>query len=153
MKKALCVIAFALALAPTLASAQTPPSPAVQALSACMTRSMTSEDNIVLARWIFVAIARHPSVLQLTNISDAQRVEANRQMGALFNKLVIESCPNETRAAFRSDGEHAIEAPFGTLGETAMTDIMGNADVNAGVLQMGAYIDQQRLNALVQPQR
>lgn len=88
----------------------------------------------------------------MASISDAQRVEANRQMGALVNRLLIEACPNETRAAFRENGTEALSAPFSALGEHAMVDIMGNADVNAGIAEMGSYIDSERLGALIRNQ-
>lgn len=132
-------LAIVCALAPMQSWAQTP-SPTSQALSACLLRSASEADRIVLIRWIFVAMARHPSVSGLAAIPDAQRVAANRQMGALFNRLLLDSCPNETRASFQAEGEKALEIPFGTLGEAAMTGIMDHPDVNASVIEMTAYL-------------
>jgi hypothetical protein len=138
--------------APRVAEAQTP-SPAAQALSACIEQHTTSEDNIVLLRWLFVSIARHPSVSPLAAIPDAERVDANRQMGALFNRLVLESCSSETRAAFQSDGQPALNLAFEEFGERAMTSLMSNPDVGAGMSEVGAYIDEQRLQQLMPPSR
>lgn len=152
MKLMSLVFALACALSPAPSWAQTP-SPAAQALSACITRSTSSEDHIVLVRWIFVAMARHPSVSELATISDPQRVEANRAMGALVNRLLLDACPNETRLAFQTDGQRALEVPFGALGETAMTGIMGHADVNAAVVEMTSYLNGERLAALMSSQQ
>ena len=99
-------------------------------------------------RWLFVGIARHPGVSQMASISDGQRVDANRQMGALFNRLLLDTCANETRAAFQADREHAIGFAFRALGSHAMTDLMSNPDVAAGISEVGAYVDQRRLAAL-----
>jgi hypothetical protein len=47
-----------------------------------------------------------------------------------------------------SGQEAALNAAFGTLGEKVMTDLTGNADVLASVIQLGAYVDRDRLSAL-----
>jgi hypothetical protein len=124
------------------------PSPAAQALATCISQHATADDNIALMRWMFVGIARHPSVVQLANIPDAQRVEANRAMGALFNRLLLDVCATETHAAFQSDGQAAIEFAFQEFGRRAMTSLMQNPDVNAARSEVGAYVDQQRLTAV-----
>lgn len=148
MRKLLAAAA-AFTMAPSLAWAADPPSAAGQALSACLTRSTSPEDHVALIRWIFVVMARHPSVAHLAAIPDTQRVTINRNMGALVNRLLLESCREETRAAFQADGQHALGVPFATLGEKAMTGIMEHADVNAAVVEMTSYLDQARLAALV----
>ena len=148
MKLRSLVLAIACIVSPTCSWAQTP-SPTAQALSTCLTRSTSSADHLVLIRWIFVAMARHPSVSDLAEIPDAQRVAANRQVGALFNRLLLDSCRNETRAAFQAEGEKALEVPFATLGEHAMTGIMEHPDVNAAIVEMTAYLDRERLAALM----
>lgn len=147
MRAILFAVIAAFALSPMCAHAQTP-SPASQALSACIQRSATAEDNVVLMRWMFVAMSRHPSVTALANIPDAERDRANRDMGALFNKLVIEACPNEARAAL-AGGEEVFGAAFATFGESAMTRIMEHPDVNAGIAAWAVYIDQQGMAALL----
>jgi hypothetical protein len=149
MKLQIFVLAIATALAPMSALAQSP-SLTGQALSACLIRSTSAEDRTVLIRWVYIAMSRHPSVSEFATIPDAQRVAANRQIGALFNRLLLESCASETRAAFRADGEKALEVPFGTLGEVAMGGIMEHADVNAGIIEMTAYLDQPRIRALIE---
>ena len=154
MKVACLLFALACFTAPGLAAAQesppsAQPSAASQALAECVVRSTTSEDSIVLMRWLFIGIARHPSVSQMASISDAQRVDANRQMGALFNRLLLEACANQTRVALQSDGEGAIGEAFRAFGNRAMTDLMGNPDVAAGISEVGAYVDQRRLAELV----
>ncbi len=82
-------------------------------------------------------------------MGDTEALDANRNMGALVNRLLFQACASETQAAVAAQGrEAALEAAFSTLGERGMTDLMGNPDVLASVIQLGAYVDQQRLNAL-----
>lgn len=125
--------------------------PETQALSECLVQSTTPDDHVVLARWIFAAMARHPSVIHLSQMRDADRVTINQQIGALFNRLLLDNCASESRAALVV-GPEALEAAFGTLGETAMGTLMSQRDVQSGVAEMAAYVDQQGLAALVEPE-
>ncbi|MGQ0531260.1 MAG: hypothetical protein ACT4OF_01040 [Caulobacteraceae bacterium] len=146
MRQAFFAALFVLAGSQTLASAQDSPA---DALAACVVRSASGDDSVTLARWLFIAMSRHPSLSQTVQVSDADGLDANRRMGALFNRLLFEACTNETRAAFQSAGrEEALAAAFGALGEQAMTELMGNPDVLASVIQLGAYVDRERLEAL-----
>lgn len=143
------VFAFACILAQQPASAQRVLTSEGQALSECLTRSTTEADRLTLIRWVFVAMARHPSVSNFAVIPDAERVAINRATGALFSRLLLDDCPTQTRAAFRAGGPNALEGPFATLGELAMTGIMGHPDVNAATAEMGSYMDTQRLGQLL----
>lgn len=152
MKIASILAAAALVLAPCAASAQTAPhtpSPAVQTLNACLAHATTADDNTVLMRWIFVALSRHPSVAQYANITDAQRTDASRQMGALLNRLLLDACPNETRAVLQADGAEGLQAAGQGFGQRAVAGLMGNADVSASVSDMTSYLDLQRFAALM----
>jgi len=147
MKRILFAAAVALAGLPTLSHAQT--SPATDALSACAMRSVSSDESIIIARWLFIAMSRHPGLPQATRVSDSDGLEANRQMGRLVNLLLFERCAAETRTAIQAVGqETALDAVFGTLGEKAMMDLMGNSEVLASVIQLGAFVDVQRLNEI-----
>ncbi len=152
MKRILIGLAAAAALMlPGHSHAQIQPqTPEARALATCLVSSVSEEDNITLIRWLFVAMARHPSVSGLTAIPDSERVNANRRVAALFNRLLIEACPTQTRAAIRADGENALYTPFGILGEKAMEGIMAHPDVNAAVAEMGSYFDSAGLAALME---
>ena len=151
MKRILFAALLACACPPGLANAQVS-SPEASALSACVTRSVNREDSVTTMRWLFIAMSRHPDLPQSARVGDSEGMEANRRMGALFNRLIFETCPSEAQAAFRALGqEGALDAAFGALGEKAMTDLMANQDVLASVVQLGAYIDSERFNALAAP--
>lgn len=80
---------------------------------------------------------------------DQQNVAINRQVGALVNRLLLESCATETRAAVVARGPAALEGAFEVLGRTAMTTLMGHPDVTAGLSGFAGYLDQQRLGELL----
>jgi hypothetical protein len=151
MKKLLLALALMMVGSQTPAAAQTPDPSA--ALAACVVRSTNSDDSVTTMRWLFIAMSRHPSLPPGTRVSDEDGLEANRRMGALVNRLLFEACPDETRATVQAQGrDAALDAAFGTLGEKAMTDLMGNTDVLASVIQLGAYVDTQRFDALATTQ-
>lgn len=149
-KTYLVALLFTAAL-PSVATAQT--ATPNDALRACISASMTPDDSVTTARWLFIAMSRHPGLPQGARVSDADGLDANRSMGALINRLLFETCPDETRGAIEAQGQQqALNAAFNTLGEKAMTDLMTNADVMASIIQLGAYVDQQRFNALTNVQ-
>jgi hypothetical protein len=142
MRNLIAAAAVALALSPAVGHAQTF-SPATQAMTACIQRSTSEADNVVAIRWMFVAIAHHPSVSTMARVSDADRIDANRAMGALFNRLILQDCRAESRAAITADGERALEGAFSAFGERAMTQIMGHPDVTASIAEMATYFDRE----------
>lgn len=71
-------------------------------------------------------------------------------MGALVNRILFDTCADETRIAIAASGsETAFQTAFGTLGEEAMGDLMTNPDVMASIVQLGAYLDTNRLATLM----
>jgi hypothetical protein len=151
MKRLIAAALFAALLAPLPAQAQTQSAEGV-ALTQCIQRSTTTADNTLLTQWIFIAMARHPSVSQLATVPDAERVTINRNMAGLFNRLLLQDCRTEARAAFRRDGMAALDAPFGAFGERAMDGLMDHPDVNAGVAEMTSYFDMPGFRNLLTQQ-
>ena len=119
--------------------------PATDALSACLVKSATPDDHIALARWIFGAMAAHPRVADMANISAAQQEAINKAGGELFTRLLTHDCAPETTAAIRSNGQAAIETAFGILGEAAMQDLMSDPKVTDSLGGMMKYVDQDKL--------
>lgn len=138
----------ALVLLTTPAAAQT--NAGIDALRACVANSTNEEDSVVTARWLFIAMSRHPSLPQSVRVGDREGLDANRQMGALVNRILFDTCADETRIAIAASGsETAFQTAFGTLGEEAMGDLMTNPDVMASIVQLGAYLDTNRLATLM----
>ena len=144
--KALCLALACIAGLPMAHAASA--SPATDALSACLTRSVTADDRLVLVKWVFATMARHPSVSAMATISDAQHTAITRDAGKLFSRLLTDSCASETRQAYVSDGEGAISTAFSALGATAMQDLMTHPDVQASLSELGSYLDMNKLQAV-----
>ncbi|WP_303829526.1 hypothetical protein [Asticcacaulis taihuensis] len=139
-------LGFALALGLSLpVASHALASPETDALSACLIRSSTPQDKLVLTRWAFAAISKHEGVSDLASLSDAQMASVDKAGGALFSRLLIENCPTETTAAIRTDGVKAIETALSDLGQSAMQDLAGDPGVQGALVGMVGYMDQARL--------
>lgn len=146
MTLSLKTLGFALVMGLSLPIAsQALASPETDALSACLVKSASPADQLVLTRWVFAAISKHQGVSDLASLSDAQFKAVNQAGGALFSRLLTENCPTETTAAIRADGAGAIETAFGALGQTAMQDLAGDPGVQSALTGMVSYMDQARL--------
>ncbi len=149
MKKLITTLGLAFVMALPLVATAADAGPSTEALAQCLVRSTTAEDHNVLERWIFAMVTRHPSVANMTSISDAQRAEINGKAGALFTRLLTDNCAVEVRQAYKDEGEAAIESAFSALGSTAMEDIMSDPSVQAAGSDIQPYVDNKKLQAVL----
>lgn len=147
MKKSLVAIWGALlALSigmPYAAQAQT--AEAADPLAACLSRSVTTSDRLLLAKWIFSTMSRHPEVQDLASVPEAKRDAINKDTAALMMRLLTKTCAAETRASVRDNGAESISTAFGVLGEQAMEELMGHPQVDAELNKLVEYIDGDAL--------
>ena len=129
-------------------------SPESDALSACLVGATSTADRELLARWIFLVMAQHPTVAPLANITPAVREDQNRQFAALIERLMTVDCRNQTRSAMQSGGQGsdaALRTGFEVLGRIAMEGMMGHPAVNAAILEYLKYLDLNKFKNLLVP--
>lgn len=119
------------------------------ALGACLADNTTGKERKELAKWMFVAMASHPELQGLSNITDSDREKTYQALGATVTKLLTQSCPEQTRSALATDAGEAFKLAFGFLGKLAMQELMTNPEVGASFSGFERYIDQQKLKALM----
>ncbi|MGA9658068.1 MAG: hypothetical protein WBQ60_03085 [Asticcacaulis sp.] len=144
MKSALKPLVFALGLAVMTGQVQAA-TPTTEALSACLTRSTTPDDQIVLSRWAFAVMARHPGLSDLANISEAQYAAVNQAGGTLFTRLLTKDCTAETSAAIRNDGQDGVTEAFTQFGQTALQGLIRDPQVQSSLSNVLQYVDQGAL--------
>lgn len=120
-------------------------------LSKCLVKSTTDKDKSDLVRWIFAATSLHPDVNSLVTVSDAQRTEMTRTVGALFERLLTKSCRAEYRDAMKYEGEQTLIVSFGVLGQVAMKGLMEHPAVNNGIGELDNFVNKDSLKAAVEP--
>ncbi|WP_443750711.1 hypothetical protein [Asticcacaulis solisilvae] len=139
---AAAVLASGLTMAmPSLAAGS-----ASQALGQCMSKSTTPADDIVLVRWVFVMIGKHPGVADLGTVSPEKQDQVDRQMGAVFERLLAKDCAEETRAAMAEDtNNEAIPDAFGVLFEKAFSKLTDDPAVMATAQNFIKYVDMNKI--------
>jgi hypothetical protein len=102
-----------------------------------MVRSATRADRTVFLKWLFASIALHPEIEAMVTISPGQCDEINKNAGALFMRLLTESCRDDMQQAFQ------------VFGQAAATDLLGNPRTAEGMKGIDKYLDAEKLQALV----
>lgn len=100
-----------------------------------------------MARWTFAAMASHPEIKALSNVTQAKKDEIDKSTAILITKLLTENCLLQTRSAMEKDGGGALKVAFGVLGRLAMQELISNPNVNASLSDFGKYIDEKKFNS------
>jgi len=143
IKAGLLVCSFVLPAATALAG------PYSDDLAKCLVKSSSEDDQIALMKWIFVALAQHPAVRPLSNISDSERVSDNAKAAALFERLLTKDCRAETVTALKYEGTSSIESSFSTLGQIAVGGLMKDPAVQKQLAQLSDAISSEKINAVL----
>ncbi|UCU95799.1 hypothetical protein [Hydrogenophaga taeniospiralis] len=146
------LLSLLLATAAPLTQAQAPTDPIepIQELSRCLADNTSGKDRKDLARWGFFAMAAHPEIKQyvspdLVSASD----EINKTLAATFTRLLVDSCPAQTHAAFKQGGSNAIDVAFQSLGQLAMQELVSNQDVRANMTKFEKLLDLTKLQKVM----
>lgn len=122
--------------------------PYVDDMAKCLVKDTGAADRTALTNWIFAAMALHPDVEVMATIDDERRADINQVAGALFQRLLVESCREETRLAIKYEGQSAIQSAFGLLGQIAMQDLFANPKVAAGLGELEKNMDREKIAEL-----
>lgn len=117
-------------------------------LTKCLVESTSKQDRLSLVRWMFAAMSQHPAVTSLTNVKDSDVEKANSETGALFMRLLTESCAEATTKAVRYEGPAAIQMSFQVLGQVASSELFTDPGVLQVISGLEKYTDQKKLEAL-----
>jgi hypothetical protein len=120
--------------------------PATDALTACLADNTTGKDRKDLARWVFVGMASHPEIQNLSNVTQANRDDLDRILAAMLTRLMTENCVAQARSALEKDGSAAFPTAFGVMGQLAMQELMSDPGVNAAMSDFSKYLDQNKFN-------
>lgn len=114
-------------------------------LSRCLVEKTTTEDKNTLVRWVISTTTLHPAVASLAKVGNEARTRINRDTARIFERLLTESCLEQTRQAVRVEGAAAIQSGFQTLGQVAMAEVFADPKVAAALAELDRHIDANRL--------
>jgi hypothetical protein len=94
---------------------------------------------------MFAALASHPEVKDLAEVSAEKGEQMNKQAGQLFVELLTKRCHNESIQAVQYEGEKAIESSFNLLGQVAGQSLMTHPDVVEFMGGLARHVDQKAI--------
>lgn len=142
---AMAVMAISAASSPALAGMYT------DDLSRCLVEKTSPDDRGTLVKWMFVAMSQNPAVSSLTKVTAADIETHNQAAGALFMRLMTQTCVDPAKKAIQYEGVGAIQGAFQVLGQVAARDLMASPDVAKVMAGLEKYMDSKKLEALSTP--
>lgn len=127
------------AAAPATASAN------IEATKSCFADSTSGKDRKMLGKWVFLAMVAHPEMSGLSAATPAQIEQSNKDLAALFMRLVTRDCKDQMRTMLAQDGSQSIKVAFEYLGQIAMQELMSHPAVNARISEFEKHIDPAAL--------
>jgi hypothetical protein len=118
-------------------------------MAKCLVNSSSREDRTLLVRWIFSVITLHPDLTAMSSVSAQQRVELSKRAGALFQRLLFESCRSQTQQALQNEGRQTIQYAFQVLGQVASQGMFADPHVMEGIKELGKNVDEEKLKSLM----
>jgi hypothetical protein len=131
-----------------LASSIAHAGPYTDDLSKCLVESTTKEDRTSLVRWMFAAAAANPAVASIAHVSPKVMDEANATTGALFMRLLTESCKDKAKKALMYEGPATIQMSFTVLGQVAAGEMFASPEVKEAISGLQKHVDAKKLEAL-----
>jgi hypothetical protein len=114
-------------------------------LSKCLVTSVTTEEKTALVRWIFGAVASHPGVADISNLTPQTWDEISKSSALVFENLIARKCARESREAILNDGMAGYTSAFETLGTTAMGELMSDPAVIEAMAGLDSHLSQEKL--------
>lgn len=110
-------------------------------LGKCLVSKSTEADRGKLVEWIFAAIALNPAVASYADIPADKRLQIQKNMAGLFERLVGESCRAEATEALKYEGAGSFAVAFELLGKVAGQQVFASPEVAKGTQEFLTHLD------------
>lgn len=117
-------------------------------MARCLVDSTSPQDRTVLVKWMFGLITLHPDLTAMSSISSRQRDDLSKSAGALFQRLLLQSCRSQTQQALQNEGPQTVQYAFQVLGQVATRGLFTDPHVMEGVKDLAKYVDKEKLEKL-----
>lgn len=122
----------------------------VEDFSNCLVEKTTSEDHFDLIKWMYVGMSGHPTLSNMSNVTDNDKEVTNKKMGVLFERLLVKDCVADFKEVYKQHGQAGIQAAFGILGEVAMAELMQNPAVTNDLMLFTEHVDMDAFEKALQ---
>ncbi len=130
---------------------QAPAAEAPQRLGQCMAAKTTGEDRLLVARWMLAGMASAPQMADIVTVTPGKKDGIDRNMAALFTRLLVRDCPDQSRAVFKLKTGEAFQVAGESLGRVAMEELMTNPRANAALIAYVNYLKEDEFKAVTAP--
>lgn len=120
----------------------------INKFAGCLVDNLNGKERKLLAKWIFFAMAAHPEITDYASVTDKQVDDAHKDIGSLINRLMIENCPTELKAANNANPQ-AIEKAFEFVGQVAMQELLTNQEVTNTLVGYIKYTDETKIREIL----
>lgn len=117
-------------------------------MSKCLVLATSSKDNSLLGRWLVRVYGEHGESKDLTNLSDYNKEQIDKDVARLFTRLLSEDCEVETKKALKFEGDMVMFNAFRTLGEVAGKELLEDKNVSKAINKFTEYVDYGKLKYL-----
>ena len=117
-------------------------------MAKCLVNSTSPEDRTLLVKWIFSVMASHPDLSAMSSVSVKQRDDLTKNAGALFQRLLTETCRSQTQQAIQNEGPQTIQYAFQVLGQVATMGLFSDPHVADNMKGLARYVDEEKIKAL-----
>jgi hypothetical protein len=117
-------------------------------LSRCLLNATTNDDKLALMRWLFIQMAYHPVVADIARTTPESIQAVDTRMARLFERLLAVDCRNQSIQAVKYGGNDPLGPSFEVLGKVAMTELMNDDKVNAGLSGFTQYLNEAAFDGI-----
>lgn len=115
------------------------------ALSQCLISNTTAADKTVMTKWAFASLSNHPSLSDMTTMSDAVKTSADQEMARLVESFIYDKCNSQLKQAVKQEGPRAIEQSIRAFVEVTGREIMQHPSISSGVTGLATQLDAGKL--------
>lgn len=117
----------------------------VDQLSACLVKSTTTTDKTAVLQWTFAALAAHPDLKVYSNVTEEQRIQLDKNVAQVLQRILVEQCSTQTKAVIQAEGLQAVGDSFQELGSITGEEIIKNPEVKQQLKGVVRYLDLNKL--------
>lgn len=117
----------------------------VDVLSQCLVKATTATDKTTVLQWTFAALAQHPDLNAMSNISTTQKAQLDQNLAQVLQRILVEQCSTQTKAVIQSDGFDAVGTSFQELGTITGNEILKTPQVKSQLNGVLKHVDMGKL--------
>ena len=117
----------------------------VDALSSCLVKSTTAADKTAVLQWTFSALAAHPDLKALSNVSAEQRNSLDQKFAQTVQRIIVEQCSSQAKAVIQTEGIQAVGQSFQALANETGQAIINTPEVKQQLTGTLKYVDLNKV--------